>query len=218
MDVYIPYRSENPKTRLSPSLSRDERRELSRAMLIDVYETVVDAGHNPIVLATESVSLDVRTTILTEPLSEAVNSVLPTNGGDQTRKSDGATGPTAVVMADLGLLTVDAIERLFEPDSALVIAPGQRGGTNALVSRSRDFYVDYHGASFRDHREIASSNGIDVAEVDSFRLACDIDEPSDLVDLFLHGQRKAGRYLRDGFWIDDEGGTVTVRKHSSKNR
>jgi 2-phospho-L-lactate guanylyltransferase len=210
MDVYIPYRPSDPKTRLSPALSPSERRELSREMLMDVYQTVSDTGHTPIVLATESLRLDVRTTVSTAPLSEAVNSTLPPAGGHRAKAGNDTSRPVGVVMADLGLVTVDGLEQLFEPDSALTIAPGQRGGTNAFVTRSSDFRVDYHGASLRDHREIADTNGVTLTEVDSFRLACDIDEPSDLVDLFLHGEGRAGRYLRARSEIDRTNGTVTV--------
>lgn len=172
MRVVVPFGARNPKTRLSGLFSAAERAALSRAMLDDVLETLDAAGHDPFVLSTDPLDIDHPVTVDERPLSEAVNAALDP--------------PMAVVMADLALATPAALERLFAPDADVVLAPGRGGGTNALVTRTPSFEVDYHGASFRDHRDIAEAAGATLATVDSFRLSTDVDEPIDLAEVLLH--------------------------------
>lgn len=137
----------------------------------------------------------------------------PSDGADGTGSRTG--GPVAVVMADLALATPRALSRLFEPDADVVIAPGRGGGTNALVVDHPNFRVDYHGVSYRDHRAVADDVGADVAVVDSFRLATDVDEPGDLTEAYLHapddGATRA--WLRSaGFELDVREGRVDVSR------
>ncbi|MFC6730054.1 2-phospho-L-lactate guanylyltransferase, partial [Natronoarchaeum mannanilyticum] len=121
--------------------------------------------------------------------------------------------PAAVVMADLGLATGDALADLFDADAEVAIVPGRGGGTNALVVRHPEFRVDYHGLSYRDHRRIAAEIDADVAVVDSHRLSTDVDERADLVELLLHGDGRATAWLRDaGFELAVEGGRAGVRR------
>jgi 2-phospho-L-lactate guanylyltransferase len=205
MDVYIPYRPENPKTRLSSHLDRDERKSFSRAMLRDVADIVHAVGHRPVVLSTSDIDVGLDTVVSPAPLSDAVNDVLPGEIGDGDaldllpRTDSGTKEMVGVIMADLALATPDALTRLFGPDADVVIAPGRRGGTNALVSCHPDFRVDYHGVSYRDHRRIAAERDITVVTVDSFRLSTDVDEPADIVEVLLHGTGQAHEYLESLF-------------------
>ena len=116
-------------------------------------------------------------------------------------------------MADLVLATPAALERLFDADGDVVLAPGLGGGTNAVVVRHDEFAFDYHGVSVRDHRRRAAAVDADVGTVDSFRLAVDIDETGDLVELLLHGEGRARRWLVEaGFELVTTEGRVTVRR------
>lgn len=207
MKVYVPFSPEDPKTRLSPVLTASERAAFGRAMLEDVVGAVEAVGHDPRVLATEPIAGPFETVVSTAPLSDAVNDVL-TEHFDGTG-GDGSEG-VAVVMADLALATPEALERLFEPDADVTVAPGRRGGTNALVVRAPEFRVDYHGASFRDHRDIAERAGLEMKTVDSFRLATDIDEPADLIEVLLHGRGRSREYLTDVVELTEREGDVDV--------
>ncbi|MEF8808272.1 2-phospho-L-lactate guanylyltransferase [Natronomonas sp.] len=199
MDTLVPFAATEPKTRLDDTFSADERDDFSRAMLLDVCEAVSDAGGDPTVLSTAEVGCPYPVVVDDRPLSEAVNARLEP--------------PTAVVMADLALATPEAIERLFETDAEVAIAPGLGGGTNALVVRHPEFRVDYHGTSVRDHRDIAAEVGASTATVDSFRLAVDIDERRDLAELLLHGEGRAKRWLETaGFELDSGTGRTLVSR------
>lgn len=183
MRVVVPFAAEQPKTRLCDLFAPDERRVFARAMLRDVLAALRETGHDPEILSTAPVALDVPTTIDERPLTAAVNAVLD------------ASSPVAVVMADLPLATSEALSRLFGATGDVVLAPGRGGGTNALVARHPDFRVDYHGTSYLDHGERARAVGASVRTVDSFWLATDIDERADLVEILVHGDGAAREWL-----------------------
>jgi 2-phospho-L-lactate guanylyltransferase len=185
MDVFVPFDARDPKTRLSDLLDADERETVARAMLRDVLAALEATDHQPRVLATADIECDTPVRVDDRPLTPAVTDAL-----------DAVDGPAAVVMADLALVTPDALARLFAPDADVVLAPGLGGGTNALVARDPDVQLDYHGLSYLDHREAATAAGCDVRTVDSFRLAVDVDAPADLVEVLVHTDGYTAATLR----------------------
>ena len=203
MRVLVPFDPRNPKTRLDEAFGDDERREFARAMLTDVVDVVRDTGITPEVLTPTPIDVVGATTLVDDrPLSPAVNAVL-----------DATAEPTAVVMADLPLLTQSTCSRLFEAEGEVVLARGTGGGTNGLVVRHPDFRVDYHGTSYLDHLAAAETCDASVVELDSYRLCADIDEPADLSELLLHGRGRAYEWLRDaGFRLETGDGRVTARR------
>ncbi|WP_339104799.1 2-phospho-L-lactate guanylyltransferase [Haloterrigena salinisoli] len=220
MQVVVPFAATEPKTRLADVLTPAERTSFARAMLADVLTAVVEAGHEPTVLATAPLDLetlelaaDVRAAVSVavdeRSLTEAVNARLPERG-------DGTDpDPVAVVMADLALTTADALESLCSAGGDIAVAPGRGGGTNALVVAHPDFRVDYHGASYLDHCEIARDVGATLETVDSFRLGTDVDEPADLVEVLVHGtetDRAPARLREFGFELERTDGRVTVAR------
>ena len=217
MDVLVPFSTDRPKSRLSAVLTPDERAQFARAMLSDVLDAIASAGGEPRVLATGAVDADLPcpVTVDDRPLTDAVNAALDARlgGGGQER--------VAVVMADLALATPDALRELFGAgrEVGVAIAPGRGGGTNAFVAGDPAFEVDYHGASYLDHRRIADEVGASVRVVDSHRLATDVDEPADLAEVLIHTEAgdgdddRAARWLRDaGFALDRTGGRVGVER------
>jgi len=211
MRVVVPFSVDRPKTRLSPVLDTAERAAFARAMLEDVLDALASGDHDPTVVATAPVDCDAPVEVDDRPLTDAVNDRLP--GGGDGENGDTAADPVAVVMADLALATPRALHRLFAPDADVVFAPGRGGGTNALVVRDPAFRVDYHGASIRDHRAIARDVGAETATVDSFRLATDVDEPDDLVEVLLHTEGRAAAWLREaGFAVTAADGRVEATR------
>ncbi|MBP1987829.1 2-phospho-L-lactate guanylyltransferase [Halolamina salifodinae] len=205
MHVVVPFSADRPKTRLADELSAAERRDFSEAMLSDVLDALdgVDRALDVTVLATGPVDTagDATVEIDDRPLTTAVNDRLD-------------TAPTAVVMADLALATPEPLADLLDSEADLAIAAGLGGGTNAFLARDTAFRVDYHGASYRDHLEIAGEEDLSVREVDSRLLAVDIDEPADLAELLLHGEGAATDWLVDaGFELDVGGGRVEVVRY-----
>ena len=201
MDVLVPFAATEPKTRLAGVLRPDERADFARVMLRDVCETVAEAGGSPTVLSTAELDCEWPVVVDDRLLTPAVN--------------DRLEPPIAVVMADLALATPAALSTLFEADGEVVIAPGLGGGTNALVVRHPAFRTDYHGISVADHRRIADEIGSTVTEIESTRLAVDIDEPEDLVELDLHGDGLAATWLENAavsIETEPTGGRATVTR------
>lgn len=207
MRVVVPFAAETPKTRLDGVLSAAERDAFARTLLRDVLSALEAAGHDPELLSTGPVDCEVPLTVDERPLTEAVNALLA------DAFESGVDEGVAVVMADLALATPTALADLFAADGDVVLAPGRGGGTNALLTRHPDFRVDYHGASIRDHRREADRVGATVTEVDSMRLATDVDEPADLVEVLLHGDGQARAWLRDaGFELQVTDGRVGLSR------
>ncbi|WP_435062638.1 2-phospho-L-lactate guanylyltransferase [Halobaculum sp. EA56] len=212
VDALVPFSPDRPKTRLSDTLDPAERREFAGAMLTDVLAALRAAGFAPRLLTTEATGRDVPETVDDRPLTPAVNAALDAHG-------PGPGSPLAVVMADLALATPRALARLRGDGEAgtdagdpadVAIAPGRGGGTNALLVRHPAFRVDYHGASYLDHLRVARRIGASVREVDSRRLATDVDEREDLVEVLLAGDGAARDWLVDaGFRLEAGDGRVS---------
>ncbi|MFB6176141.1 MAG: 2-phospho-L-lactate guanylyltransferase [Halobaculum sp.] len=209
MEVLVPFAAERPKTRLAEVLGPEDRRAFADAMLTDVLAAIRGADLSPTLLTTEPLDRSADQLVDDRPLTTAVNDVL-------ADREPSHEDPLGVVMADLALATPETVRRLVsegETAADLVIAPGLGGGTNALVVRTPEFRVDYHGASVRDHRRIAADIGVSVREVDSRRLATDVDDPADLAEVLLHGDGAARDWLREnGFQLDTGNGRVGVRR------
>jgi 2-phospho-L-lactate guanylyltransferase len=200
MCAIVPFGATAPKTRLDAVLSAAERHAFAVAMLRDVITALRAAAFDPLVLATADVTIDAPVVVDDAPLTDAVNARLD-------------DPPVAVVMADLPLVTPAALDRLREPDAEVVLAPGRGGGTNVIFTHRDDFRVDYHECSLSDHRSIARGMNASIAEVDSFRLATDVDEPADLAEVLLHGTGAAHDWLVDnGFELVSEDGRVRARR------
>jgi 2-phospho-L-lactate guanylyltransferase len=221
MRVVVPFDATEPKTRLEPVLDATERRAFAERMLRDVLDAVaaIDADTDVDVLATAAVDLeDAGATVRVDdrPLSAVVNDAIDETVGSDAADSDEATGDDAlaVVMADLALATPAALARLVDADGDVVLAPGRGVGTNALVVRTPAFEVDFHGTSYLDHRQAADDVGATLRTVDSFRLSTDVDEPTDLVEVFVHGEDRARDWLADRFElaVDDTAGRVSLRR------
>lgn len=215
MDVFVPFSTDRPKSRLSGTLTPSERDSFVHAMLADVLAAVTAAGGHPHVLATSAldrkqvpaaVAASVPVTVDTRPLTAAVDEVLPATSEEPA---------VAVVMSDLALATPRSLREFFGSDADVTIAPGRGAGTNALVVDNPAFTVDYHGASYRDHLEIARSIGASVREIDSHRLATDVDERADLTEVLLHGDGAARDWLVDaGFELSADEGRVGVARRA----
>lgn len=192
MRAVIPFDTRDPKTRLSPVLDPDERASFAQAMLADVLAALEPTDLDPELVATgeSDFYVPVPVTVDDRPLDAVVDDAI-----------DAGT-PLAVVMADLPLIGPAHVNKLRSTPGDVVFAPGRGGGTNAMVVRDDAFTVDYHGISIQDHRNIAHEASLTVGEVDSFRLATDIDDPADLVEVLVHGSGRAANWLREaGFEV-----------------
>ncbi|MCQ8893718.1 MAG: 2-phospho-L-lactate guanylyltransferase [Methanolinea sp.] len=200
----IPFKPQNPKSRLSCVLTPGEREIFAQTMLSDVVGAVLGAGCDPKVVSTEPFPfLPAPVETIPLGLNETLNKELA-----------GMEGPVLIIMADLPLADSQAIGRVIATPMDVALVPGRGGGTNAIyLQRGSSFRVDYYGASFLKHARIARERGLSCDVVDTFRLHTDVDEKEDLVELLIHGRGTSRKFLEDlGFELSLEKGRVGIRR------
>jgi 2-phospho-L-lactate/phosphoenolpyruvate guanylyltransferase len=208
IEAVVPFKPVNPKSRLSSVLSKAERELFAEAMLADIVQSLREAGCEPFILSTVPLQCSLAKVIVSaEELNPALNSFIGSS-----------SGPLLIIMADLPLITPEVIRRIISTTCDMALGPGRGGGTNAIfIKEPARFHVDYYGASFLKHREIAERAGLTCEIVDSFRLHTDVDEKEDLVELMIHGHGRAVDFLkRCGFSLLIEKGRVGVYRDISQ--
>lgn len=199
--IVIPYKPQNPKSRLSDILSPQERSQLVELMLLDVVETAKLCSDDVMVLTSGTKDFDYNCDVKQDSrnLDEALNSIIE--------------GDMAIVMSDLPLLTPGTLNQFLKCEEDIVIAPGRRGGTNLLLVRDDRFRVSYHYGSFHKHVQIAKELGINAGVFDSFYASTDIDDKGDLLELMLHGKGRSKDFLLSmGFTIDTSSPEPVLRR------
>jgi len=206
MKAVVPYKTVNAKSRLSAVLTAVERARLARLMLDDITGVLKEAGLDVVLLTTTPFQYDAEVTVSEKELNTALNDFLSSE-----------TGPIMIIMADVPLITLKNVRDILNSPSDVVISPGRGGGTNIqYIKDPQKYHVDYYGASFLDHVHIAEDNGLTVEVFDSFNASSDIDEVSDLVELYIHGKGKAADYLRSFTALDVSKGRVRVVRDTQK--
>ncbi len=184
------------KTRLANDLSPIERGVLSLAMLEDVLDAALRApGWSTWVISADEAALEVAARRGAEPMLEEAPE--PTLTGAVAQAEERAlgegVGALAVVLADLPLLTPEALASALRTLGPVVAAPSHSdGGTNVLLRRPPDAIRARFGTrSFDRHVREAEEAGLPVAVVREPALAFDLDRPQDvlaLMDSGVHGR------------------------------
>ncbi len=210
MKAVIPYKKTGAKSRLSPVFSQEEREEFVEIMLNQVIDSLKDAGVEKIdILSPSMYGLEnmqkARVLLDKNDLNEALNRYL-----------EQAEEPVLIAMADLPLLSPDHIKEIISTKEDVCIVPGKGGGTNILFIRNPSIYrVRYYGSSFLTHCSIAAEAGQKVEVYYSFLAGTDIDEPEDLVELFVHGKGASKDYISKKFLLKISRGRVKLSPISS---
>ncbi len=203
--VLVPFKLDCAKSRLSSVLSSEEREGLALAMLEDVISAVSIVGDVSILLKdpiTEAGIFDrlrslsgveSEIEILESPaeLDQAINSTI------EAEEKNGWPKDLLIAMADLPLMRACDLEELIRTPGDVVIVPGRGGGTNLILIRDPRFRVSYYGTSFLKHLQKAEDLSLSAGVFESFRCASDIDEPSDLVEVLIHGGGRTPELLKD---------------------
>lgn len=212
--IVVPFKLNGAKSRLAPALKPEERRLLAFAMTRDVLRTVSEFGTVTVLsrpgLYAEDIEIagDVFEILESDlDLNDALNELIE----DEARR--GWQKDILIVMADLALLAKNDIIGILNCPGDVVLSPGRGGGTNMILINSPVFRTCYRGLSFPKHLAFAREAGLEATIFESFRAACDIDQPEDLVELLLHGRGEARALLEQmGFFLSDE-----VRAMTSAN-
>jgi len=209
----VPFKADDAKSRLSGVLSRTERDELARLMLKEVLVTLLRSDVGVVEVASTSMSFEppvenVGWIYAPSPLDELVNGYLEKVAEHIPEEQ------VMVIMADLPLISMRNIQQIVSSSADVVIAPGRGGGTNILkVAKPDVFEVRYYELSFLTHLKRAEQRGLSVEIYDSFYTSVDIDEPTDLVELLIHGSGAVKSYLEEiGFFLEPKGAGVVLKR------
>lgn len=202
--VIIPVSSFNTsKTRLSPFLSEDERKNLLKCMLKDIIKNISSVVDEIIITSKDSEvlsfadDLNLTTFMEHEHSSNYLNCALI--DCIEFAKCEFSGCDIVIVPADIPLITSDNINYIRNHDVYdFIIAPSRGGGTNMLYfSGGYDFIPKFGEFSFFKHIDEAEDLGCSVDVYDSFFLSLDINTPQDLGELLLHGKlTDTYRYLK----------------------
>jgi len=214
--VIIPFRLFGAKSRLGSVLSPDERRLFALAMLQDVLKAVSYAGSTTILAKPgfDRSNLDGDFSVIRcdLDLNDAINASL------EHQQSEGWPEDILIVMADLALLTFEDVRGIIQTEGDVIFSPGRGGGTNMILIRNPKFRTKYHGLSFLRHMDFAKAMGLNARIYASYYAACDIDEPSDLAEILIHGNGNARSFLESmGLELSEKGRAIVVRKITSNN-
>lgn len=187
-------RLEEAKSRLASVLAPLERAALTLAMLEDVLDAVLALdGWIPWVVSSDEAVLEIAARRRARPFVETTDP--PRLGAavrqaEETALTEGADA-LAILLADLPLLTADALHDALRTVGPVVLAPSSSdGGTNLLLRRPPDAIPARFGSrSFHRHRSEAAAKGLPVSVVRGPKLAFDLDRPPDLLEVLRAGKR-----------------------------
>ena len=194
----------NAKQRLSPFLSKEERRDFFSAMLEDVLSTMVKIDFfKKIILATNcpnAISIARLHGIthfetgpddgLNQAAGETVNHLLENGIRDMF-----------LIPADIPLITEEEINSAIKahpsPPSLTIIPSRDKLGSNCLLlSPPSRMPLKFGPDSYFRHLEIAKSNGLKINPMELLGFGLDIDEPKDLFELLkAEGDTLSQKYL-----------------------
>lgn len=210
VQVIIPFKLNGAKSRLASVLSYQERTSLALAMFHDVLKATAGAGRRTVLTRPGgrgyiSGNLAVRES--EKGLNEALNELI------EDWQNRGWPEDLLIVMADLALLTRREVSAFLQVAGEVVFSPGRGGGTNMILVRSPRFRTCYQGLSYLKHLDSARKLGLATGIYESFRAGCDIDEPSDLPEILIHGHGESRAFLEAiGFSLSENGRSGLLRK------
>ena len=181
---------ETSKQRLSPLLTPPERFALAEAMLQDVLAALAMCKQRAHVAL---VSGDARAHALARHhgfgIIDDPDDPGETGAIEMAVRAAIERGAefTLVVPADIPLMTAGELDQIFAaaPRAGTVLASSASGrGTNAVLQRPPGLFpLRFGNDSFIPHLAAARATGKPVAVLKLARIAVDIDEPADLLDL-----------------------------------
>ena len=193
------------KARLAPVLDPGQRRDLMRAMAMDVLESLAATrGIERIVVVSREPEITelaarVGATVLLEEEGGGLNAAVAQ--GARMAITANATG-VFIVHGDLPLASSEAFEAVLEAHadapSVTLVADAERQGSNCLACSPPDVIPFLFGRdSCPAHVAAARAKGIDAVVISSPTLSLDVDSAADLETLLAckHGGRSVA-FLR----------------------
>ncbi|MBR5503547.1 MAG: 2-phospho-L-lactate guanylyltransferase [Methanobrevibacter sp.] len=199
----------NAKTRLSPFLSPEERKNLLKAMLKDIATTLKPLVDKIIIISKDEEVLEFAReleldTLVEEDHKKSKNLKPSDNSGlnsalKQAMKwSRKKVRKVIILPSDIPLIGKTNIKILLEQAKNLdfIIVPSKGGGTNTLIIKPLSIDMQFGEFSFQKHIEEAEKKKIIPIVHDSFYMALDVNTTEDLGEIMIHGNgTETKRYL-----------------------
>ena len=179
------------KSRLAPILAPLERAAVTLAMLEDVLDaTLAISGWETWVVSPDEAVLEVAARRRARPVPEEKPPLSAAVRQLELEAVDRDIDALAVLLADLPLLTAEALHAAVHTLGSIVIAPSQDGaGTNFLLRRPpRVIGARFGRDSFAKHRAAAEAKELPVSIVDPPELTVDVDTPKDVLSFLAAGR------------------------------
>lgn len=200
--VLVPFKGEMFKSRLSPILNTEERRELAFLLLADLLRTLKRAGlgQNSYVISYDSeaerIASRFGSSFILERKAAGVNSAVR-RGVRKLRSQE----RFMVLPSDLAMLTTTDLDTALAIAKAIpvVMAPSSSfNGTNLMLfPRRMTRSLSYDNNSFWNHLAGAARLGLATAVLTRRGLVFDVDTPADAAELAESGVGSgAARFLR----------------------
>ena len=191
----------NAKTRLSPFLSPEERKNLLKAMLKDIATTLKPIVDKIVIISKDEEVLAYAeelglTTIIEEDHKKSKNlkSSDDENALNKALKqamkwSRKKVRKVIILPSDIPLIGKTNIKLLLDQakDLDFIIVPSKGGGTNALIIKPLSIEMKFGGFSFKKHIKEAEKKKLVPLVHDSFYMALDVNTTEDLGEIMLHG-------------------------------
>lgn len=213
MQVIVPLKEfDNAKQRLADILTRQQRRDLSRAMARDVLEVV---SKHPLVdgvtlLSGSALALDLAQQYQVKFLAEhtlntsGLNNILQAAIVQITNTvKPNSTVDIMILHGDLPLISAQEITHLIEQyqaqtKSMMLIAPDRHGtGTNCLAFQAPcNLTLAFGSNSYAKHCNGAKQSGLLINTVELMGTKTDIDLPEDLLTLLSPSNTSFAQHSR----------------------
>jgi 2-phospho-L-lactate/phosphoenolpyruvate guanylyltransferase len=188
-------RFSNAKTRLSPTLTADERENLLKSMLKDVIKVLKNCVDGVLVISSDKDVLDYVKKLNVSSLEEVGNIDLNGALNQAVKWCSKYCSQALIVPSDIPLIQEEHINKLLDKGKEfdVVIAPAKGGGTNALLCPTQGMKMNFGECSFFKHLKEAKINGFSYYVFDSFYLSMDVNTAEDLGEIMIHGKKTETR-------------------------
>ncbi|MBC7100312.1 MAG: 2-phospho-L-lactate guanylyltransferase [Methanobacteriales archaeon] len=188
------------KTRLSPTLSPSERKNLLKVMLKDVTKSLKENVNEVIVISADKEVLHFADELKVQTLKEKGQTDLNGALEQAVKWCESKCDKVIIVPSDVPLIGKANIKGLIQDAEKydIIIAPAKGGGTNALLFPPRTIKLRFGDCSFFEHIKEAKRLKLSIKIHDSFYLSLDVNTAEDLGEIILHGKNTYTRsYLED---------------------
>lgn len=188
------------KSRLSPLLSQNERKQFCLKMLEDVLASLkaTEGVYKTIVVSKAPQVLQVAKNFRVFPFKESRSGLNQAISETISWCINMEAKIALILPADIPLVSPGDVNQIliFGRTSSMVISPSREGnGTNALLLNSPRVVSAFYGQdSFQRHVDEASKRGIRFHVYRSPRIRLDVDTITDLFDFLASKARKTCAY------------------------